>query len=233
MMENIYVVIDEYNDVKGIYEEDELQEFVKYYSVELANEIQRNYTIQEQFDFHLEILGKMSEYYNGFTISKDDLKNFLACYNVIAPDKLRYEIVQVVDEIEVQNFIEYINETEDGYQKYKDNNHKVPTPIIVVNKPNKETPLDSLRMTKRFTESNIEDMLKTMIMIDLETYTLTENYNSSKIMLEKADYFRNLFDICYKIKNGITSKYNLLLEFQKVYNNECALKEQAITIEFK
>ena len=231
MMENLYVIIDEYNDVKGVYEEDELQEFVNDYSIELANEIQRNYTIQEQFDFHLEILGKMSEYYNGFTISKDDLKNFLACYNVIAPDKLRYEIVQVVDEIEVQNFIEYINETEDGYQKYKDNNHKVPTPIIVVNKPNKETPLDSLRMTKRFTESNIEDMLKTMI--SLETYTLTENYNSSKIMLEKADYFRNLFDICYKIKNGITSKYNLLLEFQKVYNNECALKEQAITIEFK
>ena len=232
-MENLYVVIDEYNDVKGVYEEDELQEFVNDYSIELANEIQRNYTIQEQFDFHLEILGKMSEYYNGFTISKDDLKNFLDCYNVIAPDKLRYEIVQVVDEIEVQNFIEYINETEDGYQKYKDNNHKIPTPIIVVNKPNKETPLDSLRMTKRFTESNIEDMLKTMIMISLETYTLTENYNSSKIMLEKADYFRNLFDICYKIKNGITSKYNLLLEFQKVYNNECALKEQAITIEFK
>ena len=232
-MENLYVVIDEYNDVKGVYEEDELQEFVNDYSIELANEIQRNYTIQEQFDFHLEILGKMSEYYNGFTISKDDLKNFLDCYNVIAPDKLRYEIVQVVDEIEVQNFIEYINETEDGYQKYKDNNHKIPTPIIVVNKPNKETPLASLRMTKRFTESNIEDMLKTMIMISLETYTLTENYNSSKIMFEKADYFRNLFDICYKIKNGITSKYNLLLEFQKVYNNECALKEQAITIEFK
>lgn len=230
-MENLYVVIDEYNDVKGIYEEDELQEFVNYYSVELANEIQRNYTIQEQFDFHLEILGKMSEYYNGFTISKDDLKNFLACYNVIAPDKLRYEIVQVVDEIEVQIFIEYINETEDGYQKYKDNNHKIPTPIIVVNKPDKETPQASMRMTKRFTESNIEDMLTTMI--SLETYTLTENYNSSKIMLEKADYFKNIFEICYQIKNGITSKYNLLLEFQKVYNNEYTLKEQALKIEFK
>ena len=28
MMENLYVIIDEYNDVKGVYEEDELQEFV-------------------------------------------------------------------------------------------------------------------------------------------------------------------------------------------------------------
>ncbi len=226
------VLLDEFGEVKGTFEvEYELCELVDYHILELIKEIQSNYTIDEQLEYHFESLGELSKFYNRPIDNEQEVYNFIKIYNKITPVKLSYEIVEVDDEVEEQLFIEYINETENGFQKYKDNNYKLPTPIIVVTKPDKETPQASLTMTKTNIESNIEDMLKTMI--SLETYTLTENYNSEKIMLEKADYFRNLFDICYKIKNGITSKYNLLLEFQKVYNNEYALKEQAITIEFK
>ncbi|RIM90457.1 hypothetical protein BU104_14375 [Staphylococcus xylosus] len=70
-------------------------------------------------------------------------------------------------------------------------------------------------------------------MIKLELYSLNDKYSTDEMIFKKTDYFRDIFDICYKIKNNITSKYNLLLEFQKVYNNEYSLKEQAITIEFK
>lgn len=228
----LYVLLDEFKEVKGTYEEDELSDLVKYYTEELIKEIQSHYTIDEQLEYHFESLGKLSKFHDKPIYDEQELSDFIRIYNEIAPLKFHYEIVTVQDEVEEQNFIKYINETENGYQKYKDNNYNLPTPLIVVTKPDKLTPQqDSLRMTNTNTESNIEDMLTTMI--SLEICSLNENYSSEEIMFEKTDYFRDIFEICYKIKNGITSKYNLLLEFQKIYNNEYALKEQEITIEFK
>ncbi|WP_436962806.1 hypothetical protein [Staphylococcus shinii] len=227
------VLLDEYEEVKGTFEiEYELCELVDYYILEITKEIQANYIIDEQLVYHFESLGKLSKFYNIPISNVQDIKGFLKIYNEIAPVKFHYEIVKVEDEIEEQNFIEYINETENGFQKYKDNNYRLPTSSIVVTKPDKETPLqDSLKMTSANTERNIEDMLTTMI--KLELYSLNDEYSTEEMMFEKTDYFRYIFEICYKIKDNITSKYNLLLEFQKVYNNEYPLKEQAITIEFK
>ncbi|WP_436949351.1 hypothetical protein [Staphylococcus shinii] len=226
------VLLDEYEEVKGIFEiEYELCELVDYYILELTKEIQANYIIDEQLVYHFEALGKLSKFYDRPISNVQEVKDFLKIYNEIAPVKFHYEIVKVEDEIDEQNFIEYINETENGFQKYKDNNYRLPTSNIIVTKPDKETPLDSLTMTKTNTESNIEDMLTTMI--KLELYSLNDEYSTEEMMFEKTNYFRDIFEICYKIKNNITAKYNLLLEFQKVYNNEYAIKEQAITIEFK
>lgn len=235
MMENIElcVLLDEYEEVKGIFEVDyELCELVDYYILEITKEVQANYVIDEQLIYHFESLGKLSKFYNRPISNVQQIKDFLKIYNEIAPVKFHYEIIKVEDEIEEQNFIEYINETENGFQKYKDNNYRLPISSIVVTKPDKETPLqDSLKMTSANTDSNIEDMLTTMIKIEL--YSLNDEYSTEEMMFQKTDYFRSIFDICYKIKNNNTPKYNLLLEFQKVYNKEYALKEQAITIEFK
>lgn len=230
--EELLILLDEFNEVKGIFEIDnEICELLNYYILELTKDIQSNYTVDEQLHYHFEALGKLSKYYDSGYFNKKDVSDFLKIYNEIAQVKLSYETVTVEDEVEMQEFISYVNEVENGYQKYKDNNYSVPIPTIVVTKPDKETPQDTLTMTKINTESNIEDMLITMI--KLELYSLNDEYSTDEMMFEKTDYFRNIFEICYKIKNDITSKNNLLLEFQKVYNNEYALKEQAITIEFK
>ncbi|WP_436894456.1 hypothetical protein [Staphylococcus gallinarum] len=227
-MENLYVVIDEYNDVKGVYEEDELQEFVNDYSVELANEIQRNYTIQEQFDFHLEILGKMSEYYNGFTISKDNLKNFLACYNVIAPDKLRYEIIQVVDEVEMQEFISYVNETENGYQKYKDNNYQIPSQTIIVHHPED---IQNSQVYKKDVHQ-IDEIIERIVIVELKRL---KNVQTEDILENKSSYLMSLLEIYQDLEeNRFLDKpsNDLLIRLKELFDDEYMLLGVEIKIEY-
>lgn len=228
MMEDLYVVIDEYNDVKGIYEEDELQEFVNDYSVELANEIQRHYTIQEQFDFHLEILGKMSEYYNGFTISKDNLKNFLACYNVIAPNKLRYEIIQVVDEVEMQEFISYVNETENGYQKYKENNFQIPTQTIIVHHPED---IQNSQVYKKDIHQ-IDEIIERIVIVELKRL---KNVQTEDILENKSSYLMSLLEIYQDLEeNRFLDKpsNDLLIRLKELFDYEYELLGVEIKIEY-
>ena len=228
MMEDLYVVIDEYNDVKGIYEEDELQEFVNDYSVELANEIQRHYTIQEQFDFHFEILGKMSEYYNGFTISKDNLKNFLACYNVIAPNKLRYEIIQVVDEVEMQEFISYVNETENGYQKYKENNFQIPTQTIIVHHPED---IQNSQVYKKDIHQ-IDEIIERIVIVELKRL---KNIKTEDILEEKSSYLMSLLEIYQDLEeNRFLDKpsNDLLIRLKELFDDEYELLGVEIKIEY-
>lgn len=228
MMENLYVVIDEYNDVKGVYEEDELQEFVNDYSVELANEIQRNYTIQEQFDFHLEILGKMSEYYNGFTISKDNLKNFLACYNVIAPNKLRYEIIQVVDEVEMQEFISYVNETENGYQKYKDNNYQIPSQTIIVHHPED---IQNSQVYKKDVHQ-IDEIIEGIVIKELNRLKIIQ---TEDILEDKSSYLMSLLEIYQDLEeNRFLDKpsNDLLIRLKELFDDEYELLGVEIKIEY-
>lgn len=223
-MENLYVVIDEYNDVKGVYEEDELQEFVNDYSVELANEIQRNYTIQEQFDFHLEILGKMSEYYNGFTISKDNLKNFLACYNVIAPDKLRYEIIQVVDEVEMQEFISYVNGTENGYQKYKDNNYQIPSQTIIVHHPED---IQNSQVYKKDVHQ-IDEIIESIVIKELNRLKIIQTED----ILEKSSYLISLLEIYQSLQYLNVSSKDLLMKLKELFDDEYEFLGVEIKIEY-
>ena len=228
MMEDLYVVIDEYNDVKGIYEEDELQEFVNDYSVELANEIQRHYTIQEQFDFHFEILGKMSEYYNGFTISKDNLKNFLACYNVIAPNKLRYEIIQVVDEVEMQEFISYVNETENGYQKYKENNYQIPTQTIIVHHPED---IQNSQVYKKDIHQ-IDEIIERIVVVELKRL---KNVMTEDNLEEKSLYLMSLLEIYQDLEeNRFLDKpsNDLLIRLKELFDDEYGLLGVEIKIEY-
>ncbi|MGI2256963.1 hypothetical protein [Staphylococcus cohnii] len=215
-MENLYVVIDEFNGVNGIYEEDELQELVKYYSEELANEIQSNYTIQEQFDYHFEILGKMSKYYDCLTISENEIANFLSLYNLIAQGNLRYEIIQVVDEVEIQEFIKFVNETENGYQKFKNNNYQIPIQTIIVKHPEDEQ--NSEVFIKEV--NKIDEIIECIITKELKRL---RNINTEDILDTKYSYLLELLDIYDKlIKENFTNQpsYDLLYELKEVFEYE-------------
>ncbi|OHO38969.1 hypothetical protein HMPREF2586_00265 [Staphylococcus sp. HMSC034G07] len=228
--EELVVLLDEFKEVKGIFEMDnEICELFDYYILELTKDIQSQYTIDEQLYYHFDSLGKLSQYYNSALCSEKDINDFLKNYNEIAPVKLNYEIVSVEDEVEMQEFISYVNEVENGYQKYKDNNYHVPTPTVVVIKPDKETPeQDTMESRQTKTESNMEEILETLI--NFEITSLQRNYNANELMYMKTDYIRDLFEICYKLKNGIKSKYDLLLDFQSMYNFEYEFSNQEITI---
>lgn len=216
MMENLYVVIDEFNGVNGIYEEDELQELVKYYSEGLANEIQSNYTIQEQFNYHFEILGKISKYYDFFRINENEIKDFLSLYNIIAPNKLRYEIIQVVDEIEVQEFIKFVNETENGYQKYKDNNYQIPYQTIIVKYPEDEQ--NSEVFIKEV--NKIDEIIECIITKELKRL---RNINTEDILNTKYSYVLELLDIYDKLmKENFRNELScaLLNELKEIFEYE-------------
>jgi hypothetical protein len=231
-MENLYVFVDEYKEVKGIYEEDEIGEFFNDYLIELTTEIEEHYTIGEQLEMHLNVLGVLSKYYDIMNINFDkDIREYIALYNMIAPNRLVFEKVEDVEEDEIQDIIEYINKTKDGWNKFKKNNYEIPTQTIVLTKPDKETPnIDSMKITTTLTENNVEEMLTDII--KSEIYGLAHNYNSLELMFDKTDYLRDLLDICYEMKNGTTTNINLLKEFQEIYNNEHMLANQEITIDY-
>ncbi|WP_436875308.1 hypothetical protein [Mammaliicoccus sciuri] len=232
MYQELYVFTNEYHEVIGIYEDDEITEFFNYYFDDIVNQISKNYSLSEFIEYHIECVSNLTKYYKQNTVNLKDDKDvieFLKLYNEIAPDKLKYEKVTVLDD-EIQDFIKYVNTVDDGFKKYKVNNC-IPVKKIKVTKPDSDTPnIDKMVITELCTESNIEEILNTLMSMEIER--LQTDYNSMELLYDKTDYLRDILDISYKVKNNLKNIYDLLLEFQKVYNEEFSLANYEIKIEF-
>ncbi|MDW4404533.1 hypothetical protein QI045_13665 [Staphylococcus saprophyticus] len=215
--EELIVLLDEFHEVKGIFEvENEICELLDYYILEITKEIQSNYTVDEQLYYHFDSLGKLSKYYNSSFVNEKDVSDFLKIYNEIAPVKLNYEIVSVEDEVEMQEFISYVNETENGYQKYKDNNYQIPIPTIIVKHP--EDKQNSEVFIKEV--NKIDEIIECIINKELKRL---RNINTEDILDTKYSYVLELLDIYDKlIKENFTNKpsYHLLYELKEVFDYE-------------
>lgn len=97
--ETLYVIYKEDDkQIYGNYTEDEISFLIDETLEFLMEDIQRNYSIQEQLENHIITLGKLANYYQLFQVNmneNEDLNNYLKLYNEIAPDKLSYEIVEI------------------------------------------------------------------------------------------------------------------------------------------
>ena len=93
-------------------------------------------------------------------INNKDIDEFLDIYNELTQEPLQVDRIVVNDEVEEQDFIEYINNIENGFQKYKDNSYSIPTTKIIVKKTYREMPdLETITIEDEKTEENIEEIL--------------------------------------------------------------------------
>ena len=224
----LYVFTNEYDEVVGTYEDEEISDFFNYYFDEVISEISQNHSLSEFIDYHMEYVAELTKYYNMTRINLEndnDLIKFLKSYNEIASCKLKYEKITASDEVEEQEFIAYVNEVKDGFKKYKENNHCIPVPTIEVSLVD----IDNTMILKdKNTEEKIGDILHNLMRIEIDR--LMRDYNKDELLFDKTDYLRDILDISYKFKNNLTSNYSLLVEFKDNYNDEFSLANKEIKI---
>lgn len=121
--ETLYVIYKEDDkQIYGNYTEDEIGFLIDETLEYLIDDIQRNYSIQEQLENHVITLGKLANYYQKFQVNmtyNKDLNNYLKLYNKIAPDKLDYEMVEI-DVCDESIAIAYI--CDNGLEEFKHSN---------------------------------------------------------------------------------------------------------------
>lgn len=121
--ETLYVIYKEDDkQIYGNYTEDEISFLIDETLEFLMEDIQRNYSIQEQLENHIITLGKLANYYQLFQVNmtdNKDLNNYLKLYNKIAPDKLGYEMVEI-DVCDEAIAIAYI--CDNGLEEFKRSN---------------------------------------------------------------------------------------------------------------
>lgn len=232
---NLYVFTNYDNKVIGTYEEEEIKEFFNDYTLECATEIQNNYSVRTQLYYHLRDLGELACFYDRDyidLINNKDIDEFLDIYNELTQEPLQVDRIVVNDEVEEQDFIEYINNIENGFQKYKDNSYSIPTTKIIVKKTYREMPdLETITIEDEKTEENIEEIL--CFFLEEEITSLKDDYSTKELLFDKTDYLRSILEISYRLKNKLTSNYNLLYEFKDLYDYEHYFSNSPMIITFK
>lgn len=232
----LIVLLDEFKEVKGIFEiENEICELIDYHIVDIAKDIQEHYTVDEQLFYHFDSLGKLSKFYNSAFVNESDVSEFLKIYNEIASVKLNYELVTAKDEVEMQEFIRYVNEIENGYQKYKENNYQIPHKTIIVHHP--EDMQNSQVYTKEIHQEDeiIENIITTELnrLKNIETEDILENKSSYlinilgiyQIMQENRFFNDSCNELLIRLKDLFDAEYEMLGIELKIEHSNKSVKE--------
>lgn len=218
----LYVFTDERNDVQGVYEEEELAEFFHYYLTELLGEIEYHYTIEEQLETHIQILGKLARYFKPNEIIVEDgkdLRIFLNLYNQLASNKLFYEAITVKDEIEEQDFIEFVNSNDDGWEQFKNNNYQIPQKKVKV----EIHKYDSKNMLRKHIshivdDNNIASVVRKLIIFEIDD--LKENYETDELLNLQSIYLGDLLELDNNLRQTLYPNQTLLDRFCDLFNEE-------------
>lgn len=225
----LIVLLDEIKEVKGIFEvENEICELIDYHIVDIAKDIQEHFTVDEQLFYHFDSLGKLSKFYNSAFVNESDVSEFLKIYNEIASVKLNYELVTVKDEVEMQEFISYVNEIEDGYQKYKDNNYQIPNQTIIVHHPED---IQNSQVYKKNVHQ-IDEIIERIVIVELNRL---KNVQIENILEDKSSYLMSLLEIYQDLEENRfldKSSNDLLIRLKELFDDEYELLGVEIKIEY-
>ena len=84
VVENVYVILNSDDELKSIFEEDELNDFFNEYTYDLIEEVEKNYSIEEQIEIYLPILNSLIKYCNSTEIKgfkESDIKAYIEDYS--------------------------------------------------------------------------------------------------------------------------------------------------------
>ncbi|MCG1169207.1 hypothetical protein K4S71_09680 [Staphylococcus epidermidis] len=223
----LYVVYSKGNsdDIKGIYDIEEINMFFDEFIYELVKEINENYSIEEQLSYHLKYIGKLTDFYDKYPCQlnmeeNQSLEKFIKIYNEIAPEKLEYKEIEVSENEDM--IIRYIFDygLDKGLRTYKDKYEKLISIIIFHN--------ESVDLTSKLKMSELNVKLKKLL-IDEMNY-INSNYDSDEILDYKHSYISKLSKCYYKLDNA-ENILEVFKEFVNIFNFEYEFRDRKIEFE--
>lgn len=218
----LYVFSNEYKEAKGVYEEDEIGDFFKYYIEEVINGIEEHYSIYERIEYHYKNIGLLVEYFNKNYIENDsELDEFLKIYNEIANEKLEFESI-LVDEDNQQLVTEFI--FKNGIEKYKANKGKDLLPKVEVLWNRK---FDESLVLSEY-QKDVHKIIKLILIKEIDR--VYKDYCAEQLLFEKSDYLRDLLKIKNALDDFRKDNMEVLFELYKIYNDEFESAENELII---
>ena len=221
----LYVIYAEGNcdDVRGIYDIDEINMFFDEFIYNLVKDINDNYSIGEQLEYHLKYIGLLTNYYDKYTSEFEmeenkSLEKFLEIYNKIAPEKLEYKEIKV--DVDKGIIIRYIIDLglDRGLKECQDECKKLIDFTIYYNIH------DSTNFKVKV--SKLKDKLKELLIEEMNN--INENYDSDEILDYKYTYISKLSS-CYN-KLDTRNILEVFKEFVNAFNFEYAFRDRKIEL---
>lgn len=216
---NLNVIQIDESDVYGNYSDDELVFAMKDLYVLLKEDIDKNYTIEEQMEYHYEELNQLIDIMNNKDLDLTDINNFrkfLNIYNDISPNEYTVDQIEI-DASEEAMVIRYICDY--GLENYMEDFKQVHVEIRTLDK-------NHVRLRTIFKEEIEEFIFEEL---EREINFIKNNYTGSEILDFKYHYLEKLIDINMQLQNGI-DKLVVLSRFREIFNEEYMNTSKKMTI---
>ncbi|WP_145426314.1 hypothetical protein [Staphylococcus haemolyticus] len=205
--QKLYVITLDKVDTFGSYKKNKLIYAMRDLFINIKNEVDKHYSIQEQLDFHLPYLKQL---YNQMIdsenkdITLEDMKTFLSVYNELAPNEYDVDVVEI-EPFDFEIISEYIYNY--GLQNYKNNLTKVKLKFS----DEKNSRIVAI------SKNEIQDELENLIIQELSN--INKEYTSIEILEHKHYYLNQLIDRFKELEQN-DEPIIVLEKFIHDYNDE-------------
>lgn len=223
VVENVYVILNSDDELKSIFEEDELNDFFNEYTYDLIEEVEKNYSIEEQIEIYLPILNSLIKYCNSTEIKgfkESDIKAYIEDYNSIAYQELKYKKLKI-EQDEMGIVTEFI--FRHGLENYLESTLLEDSVIAYAITDSQENTLyfESIEQLKFIVSSLIVSSCDKLV----------QRSDSCFLLFDESNYLKELINLYHEYKISINTNEDFLKRVISCLNLHSEYKDNNLSFQ--